>query len=103
MNAVIAKKAQIHVVRADVVEGQSVNDTGTFQITLAFGQHEMGEMKVFDMEINDSRHGVVPISKQLVNDMFIRSFDYYGSIKNSQLVRNPAILRVSSNKGKKNY
>ncbi|GFY53028.1 hypothetical protein TNIN_494421 [Trichonephila inaurata madagascariensis] len=50
------------------------------------------------MEINDPRHGFVPVSKKLVNDMLIFSSDYEGLTENSQLVRNPAILRVSSKK-----
>ncbi|GFX60854.1 hypothetical protein TNCV_1311471 [Trichonephila clavipes] len=88
--------AQIPVVTADVVEGQSVdNKAGTIQITSAFWEHEIGELKGSNMELNDLRHGVVPISKNLVN-MLICSFDYEGLIENSQMVRNPAILREPS-------
>ncbi|GFS50661.1 hypothetical protein TNIN_473141 [Trichonephila inaurata madagascariensis] len=50
------------------------------------------------MEIRDPRHGVMHISKKLVNNMLICSSDYEGLIENSQLVRNPAILPVSSKK-----
>ncbi|GFW73685.1 hypothetical protein TNCV_1541391 [Trichonephila clavipes] len=45
-----------------------------------------------NMELNDFRHGVVPVSKNLVNDVIICSSDYEGLIENSQMVRNPAIL-----------
>ncbi|GFX50127.1 hypothetical protein TNCV_772901 [Trichonephila clavipes] len=48
------------------------------------------------MELNDLRHGVVPVSKNLVNDMLICSSDYEGLIENSQMVRNPTILREPS-------
>ncbi|GFT42569.1 uncharacterized protein TNCV_1788071 [Trichonephila clavipes] len=78
--------AQIPMVRADVVEGQIIDNRGTIQITSAFGEHEMGELKDSGMEINDLSHGVVPISKNLVNDMLICSSDYEGLIENSQLV-----------------
>ncbi|GFU22593.1 hypothetical protein TNCV_1304691 [Trichonephila clavipes] len=39
---------------------------------------------------------VVPMSKNLVNDMLICSSDYEGLIENSQLIRNPAKLREPS-------
>ncbi|GFU98555.1 transposable element Tcb2 transposase [Trichonephila clavipes] len=90
--------SQVSVVRINVVEGQSVDNGGAIQITSTFGEHEMGELKVFDMEINNARHGVVPISKKLVNGILICSSDYEGIIENSQLVRNPVIFRVSSKK-----
>ncbi|GFW21264.1 uncharacterized protein TNCV_3774751 [Trichonephila clavipes] len=96
MNAVIDIGAQMPVVRADVVEGQHIDNRGSIQITSAFGEHEMGEVKSFNMEINDLRRGVVPISKNLVSDMLICSSDYEELIENSQLIRNPAILREPS-------
>ncbi|GFY43332.1 hypothetical protein TNIN_72201 [Trichonephila inaurata madagascariensis] len=83
------------VVRADVVEGQSIDNRGSIQITFAFGEHEMDELKGSNMEMNDLRHSAVPISRNLVN-MLIRSSDYEGLIENSQLVHNPAILQESS-------
>ncbi|GFY07205.1 hypothetical protein TNCV_277521 [Trichonephila clavipes] len=76
VNAVIDTGAQMPVVRPDVVEGQSINNRGSIQITSAFGEHEMGEVKDSNMELNDFRHGVVPVSKNLVNDMLICSSDY---------------------------
>ncbi|GFU57520.1 retrovirus-related Pol polyprotein from transposon opus [Trichonephila clavipes] len=59
--AVIDTGAQISVVRADVVEGQSVDSGGTIQIMSAFGEREVTELKIFNLKIDDSRHGVVPI------------------------------------------
>ncbi|GFX81573.1 hypothetical protein TNCV_4179131 [Trichonephila clavipes] len=96
VNAVMDTGAQMPVVRPDVVEGQSIGNRGSIQITSAFGEHEMGEVKDSNMELNDLRHGVVPVSKNLVNDMLICSSDYEVSIENSQMVRNPAILREPS-------
>ncbi|GFW39150.1 hypothetical protein TNCV_1831401 [Trichonephila clavipes] len=84
---------QMPVVRPDVVEGQSIDNRGSIQITSAFGEHEMGEVKDSNMELNDLRHGVVPVSKNLVNDMLICSSDYEVLIENSQMIRNPAKLR----------
>ncbi|GFV99080.1 uncharacterized protein TNCV_1510581 [Trichonephila clavipes] len=98
VNAVIDTGAQMPVVRPDVVEGQSINNRGSIQITSAFGEHEMGEVKDSNMELNDFRHGVVPVSKNLVNDMLICSSDYEVFIENSQMIRNPAKLREPSKK-----
>ncbi|GFW82149.1 hypothetical protein TNCV_5056241 [Trichonephila clavipes] len=41
VNAVIDTGAQMPVVRPDVVEGQSINNRGSIQITSAFGEHGM--------------------------------------------------------------
>ncbi|GFW75718.1 uncharacterized protein TNCV_4429011 [Trichonephila clavipes] len=95
-NAVMDTGAQMPVVRPDVVEGQSIDNRGSVQVTSAFGEHEMGEVKDSNMELNDLRHGVVPVSKNLVNDMLICSSDFEGLIENWQMVRNPAILRKPS-------
>ncbi|GFV63474.1 hypothetical protein TNCV_4553201 [Trichonephila clavipes] len=96
VNAVMDTGAQMPVVRPDVVEGQSIDNRGSVQVTSAFGEHEMGEVKDSNMELNDLRHGVVPVSKNLVNDMLICSSDFEGLIENWQMVRNPAILREPS-------
>ncbi|GFU68528.1 hypothetical protein TNCV_1989781 [Trichonephila clavipes] len=96
VNAVMDTGAQMPVVRPDVVEGQSINNRGSVQVTSAFGKHEMGEVKDSNMELNDLRHGVVPVSKNLVNDMLICSSDFEGLIENWQMVSNPAILREPS-------
>ncbi|GFW13331.1 hypothetical protein TNCV_3767481 [Trichonephila clavipes] len=98
VNAVIDTGAQMPVVRPDVVEGQSIDNRGSIQITSAFGEHEMGEVKDSNMELNDFRHGVVPVSKNLVNDMLICSSDYEVLIENTQMIRNPAKLREPSKK-----
>ncbi|GFU80031.1 hypothetical protein TNCV_579111 [Trichonephila clavipes] len=98
VNAVIDTGAQMPVVRPDVVEGQSIDNRGSIRITSAFGEHEMGEVKDSNMELNDFRHGVVPVSKNLVNDMLICSSDYEVLIENSQMIRNPAKLREPSKK-----
>ncbi|GFU36068.1 hypothetical protein TNCV_4191611 [Trichonephila clavipes] len=83
------------VVRPDVVEGQSIDNRGSIQITSAFGEHEMGEVKESNIELNDLRHGVVPVSKNLVNDMLICSSDYEVLIENSRKLF--AILRKFEN------
>ncbi|GFS60212.1 hypothetical protein TNCV_2827151 [Trichonephila clavipes] len=96
--AVMDTGAQMPMVRPDVVEGQSIDNRGSVQVTSAFGEHEMGEVKDSNMELNDLRHGVVPVSKNLVNDMLICSSDFEGLIENWQMVRNPAILREPTGK-----
>ncbi|GFY78772.1 hypothetical protein TNIN_452791 [Trichonephila inaurata madagascariensis] len=88
VNAAVDTGDQVPAVRADVVEEQSVDNRGTIQITSAVWEHDMDELKGSNMENNDLRHGVVPISKNLVYDMLICSSDYEGLIENSQLVRN---------------
>ncbi|GFY41467.1 hypothetical protein TNIN_476671 [Trichonephila inaurata madagascariensis] len=84
------------VVRADVVEGQIIDNRESIKITSALGEHELGELKGSNMEMNDLRHGVVPVSKNLVNDMLICSSDYEELMENPQLVRNPAMFRELS-------
>ncbi|GFT39552.1 hypothetical protein TNCV_298411 [Trichonephila clavipes] len=91
VNAVMDTGAQMPVVSPDVVEGQSIDNRGSIQITSAFGEHEMGEVKDSNKELNDLRPGVVPVSKNLVNDMLICSSDYEVLIDCvSQMIRNPA-------------
>ncbi|GFU57098.1 hypothetical protein TNCV_1779621 [Trichonephila clavipes] len=85
VNNVIGPGTQIPVVRADVVEGESIDNRRTIQTMSAFGEHEMGELKCSSMEINDLKHDVEPIAKNLVNDMLLSSSDYEG------LIENPAI------------
>ncbi|GFW57975.1 hypothetical protein TNCV_2741211 [Trichonephila clavipes] len=102
VNAVIDTGAQMPVVRPDVVEGQSINNRGSIQITSAFGEHEMGEVKDSNMELNDFRHGVVPVSKNLVNDMLICSSDYEVLIEN--LANDSQSCETSRTfKGRRNY
>ncbi|GFT78267.1 retrovirus-related Pol polyprotein from transposon opus [Trichonephila clavipes] len=99
-NAVMDTGAQMPVVRADVVEGQSVDSGGTIQIMSAFGEREVTELKIFNLKIDDSRHGVVPImcavSKRLVNDMLVCSSAYEALLENVQFIHNPANSYVSS-------
>ncbi|GFT34663.1 retrovirus-related Pol polyprotein from transposon 297 [Trichonephila clavipes] len=87
LKAVIDTGAQISVVRADIVEGQSVDSGGTIQIMSAFGEREVTELKIFNLKIDDSRHGVVPImcavSKRLVNDMLVCSSAYEALLENA--------------------
>ncbi|GFT17744.1 retrovirus-related Pol polyprotein from transposon 297 [Trichonephila clavipes] len=93
LKAVIDTGAQISVVRADVVEGQSVDSGGTIQIMSAFGEREVTELKIFNLKIDDSRHGVVPImcavSKRLVNDMVVEGItaDDPKSISSQEMTR----------------
>ncbi|GFT64064.1 retrovirus-related Pol polyprotein from transposon opus [Trichonephila clavipes] len=104
LKAVIDTGAQISVVRADVVEGQSVDSGGTIQIMSAFGEREVTELKIFNLKIDDFRHGVVPImcavSKRLVNDMLVCSSAYEALLENArahvQFIHNPANSYVSS-------
>ncbi|GFV62599.1 retrovirus-related Pol polyprotein from transposon opus [Trichonephila clavipes] len=100
LKAVIDTGAQISVVRADVVEGQSVDSGRTIQIMSAFGEREVTELKIFNLKIDDSRHGVVPImcavSKRLVNDMLVCSSAYEALLENVQFIHNPANSYVSS-------
>ncbi|GFX52871.1 retrovirus-related Pol polyprotein from transposon opus [Trichonephila clavipes] len=102
LKAVIDTGAQISVVRADVVEGQSVDSGGTIQIIPAFGEREVTELKIFNLKIDDSRHGVVPImcavSKRLVNDMLVCSSAYEALLENArvQFIHNLANSYVSS-------
>ncbi|GFV00679.1 retrovirus-related Pol polyprotein from transposon opus [Trichonephila clavipes] len=99
LKAVIDTGAQISVVRADVVEGQSVDSGGTIQIMSAFGEREVTELKIFNLKIDDSRHGVVPImcavSKRLVNDMLVCSSACEALLENVQFIHNPRkLLRI---------
>ncbi|GFS88479.1 retrovirus-related Pol polyprotein from transposon opus [Trichonephila clavipes] len=66
----------------------------------AFGEREVTELKIFNLKIDDSRHGVVPImcavSKRLVNDMLVCSSAYEALLENVQFIHNPANSYVSS-------
>ncbi|GFW15127.1 hypothetical protein TNCV_172741 [Trichonephila clavipes] len=86
--------------RDQSVEGQSVDSGGTIQIMSAFGKREVTELKIFNLKIDDSRHGVVPImcavSKRLVNDMLVCSSDYEALLENVQFIHNSSNSYVSS-------
>ncbi|GFV30371.1 retrovirus-related Pol polyprotein from transposon opus [Trichonephila clavipes] len=66
----------------------------------AFGEREVTELKIFNLKIDDSRHGVAPImcavSKRLVNDMLVFSSAYEALLENVQFIHNPANSYVSS-------
>ncbi|GFV00652.1 hypothetical protein TNCV_4752891 [Trichonephila clavipes] len=55
MEAVIDTGAQISVVRADVVEGQSVDSGGTIQIMSAFGEREQKNELTFDEDEEEEK------------------------------------------------
>ncbi|GFW18471.1 retrovirus-related Pol polyprotein from transposon opus [Trichonephila clavipes] len=86
LKVVIDTGAQIYVVRADVVEGLVVDSGGTIQIMSAFGERKITELKIFNLKIDDSRHGGVPnmcaVSKRLVNDMLLCSSAYEALLEN---------------------
>ncbi|GFT89332.1 hypothetical protein TNCV_4386281 [Trichonephila clavipes] len=103
LNAAIETGTQIPAVRPDVVEGQSIDNRGSIQITSAFGEHEMGEVKDSNMELNGLRHGVVPVSKNLVNDMLICSSDYEVLIENSLANDSQSCETSRTFKGRRNY
>ncbi|GFX98511.1 retrovirus-related Pol polyprotein from transposon opus [Trichonephila clavipes] len=102
LKAVIDTGTQISMVRADVVEGKSVDSGGIIQIMSAFGEREVTELKIFNLKIGDSRHGVVlimcAVSKRLVNDMLVCSSAYEALLENARAVysHNPANSYVSS-------
>ncbi|GFY71450.1 hypothetical protein TNIN_8141 [Trichonephila inaurata madagascariensis] len=62
---------------------------GTIQIILAFGEKEIATLKLFNLKIDDGKHGSVPIicavSKKLVNDMLISASAYEILLENVQL------------------
>ncbi|GFS40700.1 retrovirus-related Pol polyprotein from transposon opus [Trichonephila inaurata madagascariensis] len=100
LKAVIDIGAQISVLRANVVKGQSVDSGGTIQIMSVFGEREITELKIFNLKIDDFRHGIVlimcAVSKRLVNDMLICSSAYEALLESVQFIRNPTSCYVSS-------
>ncbi|GFY14892.1 retrovirus-related Pol polyprotein from transposon opus [Trichonephila clavipes] len=100
LKALIDTGALISVVRADEVEGQSIDSGGTIQIMSAFGEREVTELKIFNLKIDDSSHGVVPIMcavpKRLVNDMLVCSFAYEVLLENVQFIHSPVNTYVHS-------
>ncbi|GFU92127.1 hypothetical protein TNCV_1765931 [Trichonephila clavipes] len=67
VNAVIDTGAQMPVVRPDVVEGQSIdNRVNSKNNVCIWREHEMGEIKDSNMELNDFRCTIVePVSKKI--------------------------------------
>ncbi|GFY62115.1 uncharacterized protein TNIN_118591 [Trichonephila inaurata madagascariensis] len=62
---------------------------GTIQIISAFGEKEIADLKLFNLKIDDGKHGSVPImcavSKKLVNDMLISATAYEILLESVQL------------------
>ncbi|GFU40144.1 hypothetical protein TNCV_5092851 [Trichonephila clavipes] len=71
--------------RASIVE-DNPNNVGVWE-------REVTELKIFNLKIDDSRHGVVPImcavSKRLANDMLVCSSAYEALLENVQFIHNP--------------
>ncbi|GFV85375.1 hypothetical protein TNCV_3772001 [Trichonephila clavipes] len=89
IKAVIDTGAQISVLREDLIDKGCGEGEGTIQIISAFGEKEIAALKLFNLKIDDGKHGSVPImcavSKKLVNDMLISSTAYEILLENVQL------------------
>ncbi|GFX35443.1 uncharacterized protein TNCV_102501 [Trichonephila clavipes] len=81
--------AQISVLREDLIDKGCREGEGTIQIISAFGEKEIAALKLFNLKIDDGKHGSVPImcavSKKLVNDMLISVTAYEILLENVQL------------------
>ncbi|GFX29492.1 CCHC-type domain-containing protein [Trichonephila clavipes] len=86
---VIDTGAQISVLREDLIDKGCGEGEGTIQIISAFGEKEIAALKLFNLKIDDGKHGSVPImcavSKKLVNDMLISATAYEILLENVQL------------------
>ncbi|GFY65644.1 retrovirus-related Pol polyprotein from transposon opus [Trichonephila inaurata madagascariensis] len=73
IKAVMDTGAQISVLRKDLIGKGCGEGEGTIQIISAFGEKEIATLKLFNLKIDDGKHGSVPImcavSKKLVNDI----------------------------------
>ncbi|GFW48150.1 retrovirus-related Pol polyprotein from transposon 297 [Trichonephila clavipes] len=89
IKAVIDTGAQISVLREDLIDKGCGEGEGTIQIISAFGEKEIAALKLFNLKIDDGKHGSVPImcavSKKLVNDMLISATAYEILLGNVQL------------------
>ncbi|GFV50761.1 retrovirus-related Pol polyprotein from transposon 412 [Trichonephila clavipes] len=89
IKAVIDTGAQISVLREDLIDKGCGEGEGTIQIISAFGEKEIAALKLFNLKIDDGKHGSVPImcavSKKLVNDMLISATAYEILLENVQL------------------
>ncbi|GFX71141.1 hypothetical protein TNCV_3649061 [Trichonephila clavipes] len=89
IKAVIDTGAQISVLRKDLIDKGCGEGEGTIQIISAFGEKEIAALKLFNLKIDDGKHGSVPImcavSKKLVNDMLISATAYEILLENVQL------------------
>ncbi|GFR26053.1 CCHC-type domain-containing protein [Trichonephila clavata] len=89
IKAVIDTGAQISVLREDLIGKDCGEGEGTIQIISAFGGKEIAALKLFNLKIDDGKHGSVPImcavSKKLINDMLISATAYEILSENVQL------------------
>ncbi|GFY67814.1 CCHC-type domain-containing protein [Trichonephila inaurata madagascariensis] len=89
IKAVIDTGAQISVLHEDLISKGCGEGEGTIQIISAFGEKEIAALKLFNLKIDDGKHGSVPImcavSKKLVNDMLISATAYEILLENVQL------------------
>ncbi|GFQ97921.1 CCHC-type domain-containing protein [Trichonephila clavata] len=89
IKAVIDTGAQISVLREDLIGKDCGEGEGTIQIISAFGEKEIAALKLFNLKIDDGKHGSVPImcavSKKLVSDMLISATAYEILLENVQL------------------
>ncbi|GFW47140.1 retrovirus-related Pol polyprotein from transposon opus [Trichonephila clavipes] len=80
IKAVIDTGAQISVLREDLIGKGCREGEGTIQIIFGFSESEIAALKLFNLEIDDGKHGSDPImcgmSKKLVNDMLISATTY---------------------------
>ncbi|GFU96439.1 retrovirus-related Pol polyprotein from transposon opus [Trichonephila clavipes] len=89
IKAVIDTGAQISVLREDLIDKGCGEGERTIQIISAFGEKEIAALKLFNLKIDDGKHGSVPImcavSKKLVNNMLISATAYEILLENVQL------------------
>ncbi|GFX55063.1 retrovirus-related Pol polyprotein from transposon opus [Trichonephila clavipes] len=89
IKAVIDTGAQISVLREDLISKDCGEGEGTIQIISAFGEKEIAALKLFNLKMDDGKHGSVQImcavSKKLVNDMLISATAYEILLENVQL------------------
>ncbi|GFQ97314.1 CCHC-type domain-containing protein [Trichonephila clavata] len=61
IKAVIDTGAQISVLREDLIGKDCGEGEGTIQIISAFGEKEIAALQLFNLKIDDGKHGLVPI------------------------------------------
>ncbi|GFY19367.1 retrovirus-related Pol polyprotein from transposon opus [Trichonephila clavipes] len=80
IKAVIDTGVQISVLREDLIGKGCGEGEGTIQIISAFGEKEIAALKLFNLKLDNGKHGSVPImcavSKKLFNDMLICATAY---------------------------
>ncbi|GFR31135.1 retrovirus-related Pol polyprotein from transposon 412 [Trichonephila clavata] len=89
IKAVIDTGAQISVLREDLIGKDCGEGEGTIQTISAFDEKEIAALKLFNLKIDDGKHGSVPImcavSKKLINDMWISATAYEILLENVEL------------------